>query len=377
MASTVKFFDELPSGFSINRADHYLAEVLPVIPQDGHVEFTLSAVALRLNHERHYASILRGVKMTSLLLQAVSELVNRPELDKAQGELEPIINTLRELLARPRLATICRAGKRLWFWNTLRYDQTFRVAERIALVRILALIAEIDCLMAMCDTTANENFTLPEPVSGALHVEGEGLYHPFVTEPVANPIWLNQNQRVLFLTGPNMAGKTTYLRSVALATYLAHLGMGVPATRFKFSPADSLFSSISLNDDLRGGVSYFRAEALRVKRLAESIAAGHRVLAVLDEPFKGTNIKDAYDASKEMLSRFKQKQNCLFIYSSHLIELGDDLDVTDQIDCRYFEAQTNSDKLQFDYTLRSGISEQRLGMRVLTEEQVFEYLDKN
>jgi DNA mismatch repair ATPase MutS len=151
--------------------------------------------------------------------------------------------------------------------------------------------------------------------------------------------------------------------------------MGVPATRFKFTPAQHLFSAISLSDDLHNGVSYFRAEALRAKAVAQAIADGNRVVALLDEPFKGTNVKDALDASLAILQRFASKEDCLFLFSSHLIELSDGLTNTQQIACRYFAADESEGKLRFDYRLRNGVSNQRLGMRVLREEGVFDLLD--
>jgi len=180
---------------------------------------------------------------------------------------------------------------------------------------------------------------------------------------------------VLFLTGPNMAGKTTYLRAFAAALYLAHLGMGVPATRFRFVPAQRLFTSISLADDLRDGVSYFRAEALRIKAVARGIADGYRVVALMDEPFKGTNVKDALDASLAVLERFATREDCLFMFSSHLIELRGRLNAAEFVDCRNFEADESEGRLRFDYRLQPGVSGQRLGMRVLHEEGIFELLD--
>jgi DNA mismatch repair ATPase MutS len=192
---------------------------------------------------------------------------------------------------------------------------------------------------------------------------------------VANPLELNQDRRVLFLTGPNMAGKTTYLRAVATALYFAHLGMGVPAHRFHFVPVQSLLTSISVSDNLNDGVSFFRAEALRVKAVAQAIANGHRVIAIMDEPFKGTNIKDAFDASLAILQRFAMSEDCLFMVSSHLIELSERLSADLHVDYQYFEAEEQEDQLRFDYVLRPGVSSQRLGMRVLREEGVFDLLD--
>ena len=73
--------------------------------------------------------------------------------------------------------------------------------------------------------------------------------------------------------------------------------------------------------------------------------------------------------------RFATRANCLFMFSSHLIELSEHLTLNDQIDCRYFEAQEGEGRLRFNYLLRHGVSSQRLGMRVLREEGVFELLD--
>ena len=368
-------FANMPSAYAMNRTDAYLHEVMPVITDRNPIEFGFSAFSLRANHDRYYYKIITGVQITNGLIRKAKAFVNQPALISAAGEVAPYINEMREILDRPRLKKLADDDVGGWFWKILRLDQTFRLDEKVSITRILKLVFEIDALIAMADVTSQNGFALPDLQEGPLAVHAEGLTHPFVPSPVPNPVALDQNQRVLFLTGPNMAGKTTYLRAIATALYFAHLGMGVPATRFRFTPAQHLFSSISLSDDLHNGVSYFRAEALRAKAVAQAIADGNRVIALLDEPFKGTNVKDALDASRAILERFSTKQDCLFMFSSHLIELSDEITVTQQIDCRYFEADESEGKLRFDYLLRSGVSSQRLGMRVLREEGVFDLLD--
>jgi len=221
-------------------------------------------------------------------------------------------------------------------WKTLRVDRTFRVLEVSSFLRILEIIYELDALTS-----------------------------------------LSQQHRGLFLTGPNMAGKTTYMRAFAIALYFAHLGMGVPASHFSFSPIKKFYSSITLSDNLHEGVSYFRAEAMRIRDIAEAIVSGESVVAIMDEPFKGTNVKDTLEASLAILKRFSLKNNCLFIFSSHQIELSAHLKDSDYpIDFRYFSAIENEQRLRFDYTLRQGVSQQRIGVRVLKEEGVFSLLDK-
>lgn len=368
-------FAKLPSAYLTNRTERYQDEVLPIMAYDNTVEFTFNAISLWANHERHYASIMLGVKITCALILALRRFVAQPELAAPTGDLAPLFEEVRGLLDRPKLAQVSDQDRKLWAWQTLRLDQNFRLYEKDSLARLLVLIYEIDALVALARTTELHNFVIPEIVSGPLRVKAEGLVHPFVEHAVANPVDLDQAQSVLFLTGPNMAGKTTYLRAFATALYLAHLGMGVPADSFSFVPAQRLFSSISLSDDLRSGISYFRAEALRVKAIAQAISEGFRVVAILDEPFKGTNVKDAFDASLAILERFAEREDCLFMFSSHLIELNDQLSVAGRIDRRNFEADESEGRLRFDYLLRVGVSGQRLGMRVLKEEGVFDLLD--
>jgi DNA mismatch repair protein MutS len=370
-------FIKLPSAYATKRVELYTKEILPVVHQENLLEFSLGAYSLKFNSYRDYISIVRGVQGACGLIRALRRFVGQVELATPVGELAPLFEEMRALLTRSKLSQVPDHEIGSWgTWRNLRLDQALRVHENVAIARLLQLIYEIDALVAMAEATRKYGFVMPLIENGPQSVHAEGLVHPFVQNAVANPVELDQERRVLFLTGPNMAGKTTYLRAFATALFLAHLGMGVPATSFRFVPAQRLFSSISLSDDLRGGISYFRAEALRVKAIALGVAQGYRVVAIMDEPFKGTNVKDALDASQSILERFATKKDCLFMFSSHLIELSKNQSITGgNIDCRNFEAQEGEDRLRFDYVLRSGVSSQRLGMRVLREEGVFDLLD--
>jgi DNA mismatch repair ATPase MutS len=371
-------FGSLPSlAYTTSGVELYVQDILPMVTHESPLEFGLEAFGLWRNRDRDYQRIVRGVQLTCRLIRALRCFVGQAELASPAGELAHLIDEMRELLARPRLALVPDREIGGWGpWRILRIDQVFRIHETEAIAGLLRLLYETDALVALADVTHKYGFVLPGIEQGPLRAHAEGLVHPLVQDAVANPVELDQQRRVLFLTGPNMAGKTTYLRAFATALYLAHLGMGVPARSFRFVPAQRLFSSISLNDDLFGGVSYFRAEALRVKAIAQAVAEGYRVVALLDEPFKGTNVKDAFEASLAILERFATREDCLFMFSSHLIELSEQLSATGQVDCRYFEAEEGEGCLRFPYLLRSGISSQRLGMRVLHEEGIFELLDR-
>jgi DNA mismatch repair ATPase MutS len=297
------------------------------------------------------------------------------ELHKPPGEIGVLLLEMRSLLEKQDLQSVKKNQAAKRYWQKLRIDQKLRVREKLSLLRLLELCSEIDALVAMTDVTCQSGWIMPRVMDGPTMLEAKDLVHPLLPDAVANSVSLDQNKRVLFLTGPNMAGKTTYLRTILVALYFAHLGMGVPAAAFAFSPLQHLITSISLNDSLSEGVSYFRAEALRVKAVAQAVHDGGRTIAVMDEPFKGTNVKDAFDASLAIVKEFADKADCLFVIASHLIELSDSLQFTQGIDYRFFEAGEGSAKLSFDYRLKLGVSSQRLGMRVLVEEGVFDLLD--
>lgn len=367
-------FADLPSAYATLGVERYLRSPVPRLTQEHGLEFAMAAAWFWFDDLRQYSTLAHGVEMTCRFLHLLREMVARARAAEPEGDLAEHVAALDALLGEAALSAVPSLPPRGRPYRLLRLDQLFRVRRRGALEEILGHFHEIDALLALARTTREEALALPEVVEGPLRIEAEALVHPLLGEAVANPVDLGPGRGLLFLTGPNMAGKTTYLRAVATALVLAQLGMGVPARRFRFAPAEQLFTSISLRDDLHGGVSYFRAEALRVKAVAEAVAAGARVVAVMDEPFKGTNVKDAFDASEAVLTRFARTSG-LFLFTSHLIELEAAFRRCENIDFRYFEADVDGGRLAFDFRLREGVSAQRLGMRVLEEEGVFGLLD--
>ena len=368
-------FEELPSAYLALNTERYLTAVYPVVRQTASVDFHLAALFFRVHEDQFYTKIIHGVELTRRFLAALRALTRAVQPDDAAGELEPLLKELRSVLERPGLMSLYGAPEPDWYWQRLRVDQVFRLVEKAHLVRLLQLAAEIDALVSLADVFSANGLVMPELVHGDVAVNADGLIHPLLPGAVPNDVHLDASSRVLFLTGPNMAGKTTYLRALAIALYFAHLGLGVPARRFRFVPVERLFTAITLVDDLTQGISYFRAEALRMKAIAQAMAAGQRTVAVLDEPFKGTNVKDAFDATSEVIRRLARAPTGLFVITSHLIEISDALRDCAGVVFGFFEANEQGRRLAFDYRLKAGVSSQRLGMRVLQEEGVLELLD--
>ncbi|SMF45632.1 Mismatch repair ATPase (MutS family) [Alteromonadaceae bacterium Bs31] len=371
-----ELFRGLPSSYSVARIELYYGEILPVVNHDNVIEFAMDAWSVWTSSGRHYGRIVQGVQISCRVVHTLRNFISHAYLKKAGGELLPLLEEMESLLDRPKLKDFPEKSGGLGVWQTLHLDRDLRVHEMSTMTRLLQIVYEIEALVSLADTTQKNNFTMPAIKQGELQICARDLVHPFVKNAIANPLDLDRSRRGLFLTGANMSGKTTYIRAFAVALYFAQLGMGVPAKEFRFTPIEQLYSSISLSDNLHSGVSYFRAEAMRVKEIAKAIVEGYNVVAIMDEPFKGTNVKDTLEASLAILDRFSNRENCLFIFSSHQIELRDRLNKFGcPVDCQYFSAIENEERLRFDYLLRPGVSQQRIGMRVLKEEGVFKLLD--
>lgn len=369
-------FKFMPTAYATNIVlEHYLKAILPIIEGENKVDFSLGVFGFWTNRDSHYVNIVRGVRTSCELINTLRAFTSLPELADTVGELKLLVDEMRTLLLSTRLAEIPtkKMGRRMW--RILAVDQLLRLTESTAFLRLMDIASEIDALVSMADVTQSRGLVLPSIGAGPLSVEAEGLFHPFISAAVGNSLTLSQKCRTIFLTGPNMAGKTTYIRATATAMLMAQMGMGVAATKFRFSPAQHLFTSISVSDNLQNGISYFRAEAIRVKELAQAVSSKARVLALMDEPFKGTNVIDAHEASSVIIEKFSTKQDCLFVFASHLIELKKQFIANKNIVCLCFTAQELDDELCFDYLIRAGVSDQRLGMRVLREEGIFELLE--
>ena len=364
-------------GFWITgRVERYQRDPLMFVLQQSRAAFIIAATMLKLFDGHHYHRIFRGVQFTCLLVNSHREFLNYIDLHQPKGELGLLVEDIKQILNRPKFLEVpvneLRGSKYL---KILRLDQSFRVYEKDKVQELMQLTYEIDALRSLADATSKYDYAIPEILDGPTRIQGNGLVHPQVENAIANEVGLDQENRMFFLTGPNMAGKTTYLRAISTALYMGHLGMGVPAASFGFTPVDRLFSCISISDNVHTGASYFLAEVLRIKSISSAVAEGFRVIAIMDEPFKGTNVRDALEASLAIIERLESKNNCLFLFSSHLIELDEEFPASMGIVKCHFEARETEGELTFDYLLHSGVSTQRLGMRVLSEQGVFALLD--
>ena len=152
--------------------------------------------------------------------------------------------------------------------------------------------------------------------------------------------------------------------------------MGVPARKARLTPVDVLFTSLNPSDNLRAGLSYFLAEVKRVRAAAEVLARGERAFVLFDEVFKGTNVRDALEASAEVILGFARAKGSGFIFSSHLIELVEKLRSNPAIRFHCFDGNVVKGVATYSYELKRGVSDQRLGLFLLRQERVPELISQ-
>lgn len=172
-----------------------------------------------------------------------------------------------------------------------------------------------------------------------------------------------------------MAGKSTFIKSVGLSVFLAHIGMGVPARSFKLSLFDGILSNINVTDNIVKGESFFYNEVQRIRNTVLKINDGRKWLVLIDELFKGTNIQDAMKCSLTVIRGLIKIKQSLFILSTHLYEIGDALKEYPNISFKYFETSITEKDIHFSYQLKEGVSNDRLGYLILQREGVVEMLD--
>lgn len=261
------------------------------------------------------------------------------------------------------------------FVQILRYDKLIRRKHKKVLWELTELYTRLDAYHSMAMAIRHFKLNFPEFTdAGKPFIDIQQLYHMILPEPVAYDVAMDPHRHFIFLTGANMAGKTTFIRAVGIAVFLSHLGMGVPAQRMKLSFFHGILSNIDVKDNIFKGESYFYNEVQRIKNTIIKISDGKNWLILIDEMFKGTNVEDAKNCSLAVIRGLLNNHRCLYILSTHLYEIAEELTGEDQIIFKYFQSEVIDDNLHFTYGLKDGIAKEKIGYLILKKEKVIELL---
>jgi DNA mismatch repair protein MutS len=366
---------EITNG-TIIMMDKFLDYNLDPISQDQNV---LNNLTYKLFHSadysmskfsmKHFSDFFRGMKKLSELFSTVELPAQMrfyiDRIDKALKE-EPLM----------RLANIA-ADTKLSVAQNLFYANQFKRNYKNDAYELMDTFSRLDAWYSMAMAVKTYNLHFPDFIEGEQpYFKAEGLYHVLLQTPVAYDLIMHREENFVFLTGANMAGKSTLIKAVGSSVFLAHIGMGVPAKHMQLTLFDGLLSNINVADNIAKGESYFFNEVQRIKNTIYKINNGKKWLVLIDELFKGTNVQDAMKCSLTVIKGLIKIKNSLFILSTHLYEIGEELKKHTNISFKYFETTVTEDQLEFSYQLKEGISNDRIGYVILKREKEVEMLEK-
>jgi DNA mismatch repair ATPase MutS len=321
--------------------------------------------------------IQNGVHAVIDIFNTTSSFIDRHEIINIVGYANER-EAIAQLISNPAFEPVLKVSdnSRLSYSAITAFDSLFRIAEREKILKLFTAIYHLDVYMSVAMTALERKFIFPKALEkGQAVLNVKGVYHPSLKKPVANDLQMNGGKNVLFLTGANMAGKSTFLRSLSTALYIAHMGFPVAAASMEFSVLDGIYTTVNLPDNLGIGASHFYVEVLRVKKMAQELSGGGSFFILFDELFRGTNVKDAHEATVAVIKGFTRKKNSLFIVSSHIVEAGEQLKDSINVDFQFLPTRMNGHVPGYTYQLEQGITDDRHGMIIIRNEGILDILE--
>ncbi|MFI4885903.1 MAG: DNA mismatch repair protein MutS [Steroidobacterales bacterium] len=229
-----------------------------------------------------------------------------------------------------------------------------------------AALAELDALAALAERACILQWTAPQLVADAL-LDIAGGRHPVVerfaaTPFVPNDLQLDSARRMLVITGPNMGGKSTYMRQVALITILAHLGSYVPADRAVIGPVDRIFTRIGAADDLAGGRSTFMVEMTEAANILHN--ASDRSLILMDEIGRGTSTFDGLSLAWAIAHHLATRIRSFTLFATHYFELTSLASEVEGCANVHLDATEHGDGIVFLHAVKEGPASRSYGLQV-------------
>lgn len=229
-----------------------------------------------------------------------------------------------------------------------------------------AALAELDVLGTLAERAETLNYCCPELIHED-RIEIEGGRHPVVeqvlSDPfIANPITLHRARRMLIITGPNMGGKSTYMRQTALIVLLAHIGAFVPAERAVIGPIDRIFTRIGASDDLASGRSTFMVEMTETANILNNATA--QSLVLMDEIGRGTSTYDGLSLAWACAEQLASKIGAYTLFATHYFEMTRLPELLEGLANVHLDAVEHGDTIAFMHAVQEGAASRSYGLQV-------------
>lgn len=296
--------------------------------------------------------------------KAPAEYIRRQTLKNAERFITPELKTFEDKALSAKSRALSR--EKALYEEIIEQLNT----QLLALQTSAAGIAELDVLNTLSERADRLNFTCPTLApaeTNSLSIE-QGR-HPVVEEVLAgtapfvpNDVTLNHDRRMLIITGPNMGGKSTYMRQTALITLLAHIGSYVPAASATISIVDRIFTRIGSSDDLAGGRSTFMVEMTETANILQN--ATRHSLVLMDEIGRGTSTFDGLSLAWACAHHLAEHIQGLCLFATHYFEITSLPESVSGVHNVHLSATEHNDNIVFLHRIEEGAASQSYGLQV-------------
>lgn len=292
------------------------------------------------------------------LLKLQKNLIGESELTATQQ-----INKLSGLanLISDRANLFCQLMNviTLWEYHLLIRFEGWKKEFGGCIEQWLEVIADIEALSSLAIIKHDHpEWIMPEIRDSSLIFKAKNIGHPLLTKkPICNDLQMGKEESILLITGSNMSGKSTLLRTAGINLVLAYAGAPVCAESFCCSIM-KIYTCMRISDNLEENISSFYAELLRIRQIIDATKRKEPLFFLLDEIFRGTNSKDRHTGAKVLIEKLS-KEKALGLISTHDLELSDIEKRNSKVKNYHFREYYKNNQINFDYKLRSGVSTTR------------------
>jgi len=380
----IEYFYRLDKSLELNKKnidfiEYYLRNGRAPL-KDNLIDAAKDSFIDKIMVDSDYYTIRQGIIHVIHLLNELKNFIRDTGVEELPGSIAVHVQKITDFIQIHEVSnalsdsTADKTEPKFYVINKL--DYIFREKKKLEFREILDIVYELDVLQSLGELMKERNLTLPVySVENTPVFEGEDCFHPLLEKSVSNSFTFKKGTTLSFLTGSNMSGKSTFLKTIAALVYLSHLGFPLPAKRLTISIVTGLFTTINLSDNLNLGLSHFYAEVKRIKDISTELQSQAGMVVIFDELFRGTNVKDAYEATLMVVKSLSRIKNSMFLISSHILEVAEELKSSADIDFRCFTSQILQNRQVYDFKLSAGVSTERLGMQIIKNEEIESVLE--
>lgn len=334
-------------------------------------------IVIHFWNKKNVFNYFSSIPQLSKLNGVAQELYKHDSLKEINPNLmksATVINKVSNRMSFFNLEVKLQSDQQIFFWAILELVKIvflieplflFGTLKRIDTKRteiedVFLFVGEIDAMISIASLRKGlTNFCIPKIIDEPKKLTAEEVYHPLIDNCVKNN--LKVNDKSILLTGSNMSGKTSFIRTIAINVITGLTINTCFAEQFSM-PRVRVFSAIRISDDLMNDRSYYFEEVMTIKEMINKSKCGNSNLFLLDEIFKGTNTVERISAGKAVLSSLNEDNNIVFV-STHDIELADLL--KNEYDLYHFSEIIDHKTVDFDYKLKEGKLKNRNAIRIL------------